>query len=141
MIVGIGIDLTPVARLWQSYERYQQRFLKHVLTPAEQAEFAKRLATGGAQTYLAGRWAAKEAAMKALGTGWDQGVGFRQVEVLGAQQDKGTSCPVLSFRGKAAQMASALGVSKIWVSITHSADDAIAQVIFEKLDGPPAEKI
>lgn len=133
MIVGIGIDLTPVARIWQSYERYQERFLRHVLTEPEQAEFRKRLGTGSAKTYLAGRWAAKEAAMKALGTGWDQGVGFRQVEVVGAQPDKGTSCPVMSFRGKAATIAAALGVQKIWVSITHSETDAIAQVIFEKI--------
>ncbi|MGH7143475.1 MAG: holo-ACP synthase [Planctomycetota bacterium] len=138
MIAGIGIDLTPVARLWQSYERYRERFLKHVLTDREQAEFARRSATGGAKTYLAGRWAAKEAAMKALGTGWDQGVGFRQVEVLGVQPDKGTSCPALTFHGKAAQIAARMEVSRAWVSISHSADDAIAQVILEKLDAPAA---
>ena len=124
MIVGTGIDLVEIARIQESVERYGSRFLDRVFTAAEQAYcMARRTA---AQS-LAARFAAKEAAAKALGTGISRGVTWREIEVVRAAG----SAPSLRFHGRAAEIAARLGVVRSAVSLTHSAALAVASVVLE----------
>ena len=124
MIVGLGIDVAEVKRIAAVIESQKERFLRRVYTLDEVAyceQFKNRY-----ERY-AGRFAVKEAAMKALGTGWSRGVRWVDVEVV---RLRGGS-PTLSLKGEAKKIADALGVKNIAVSITHTADQAVAQVIFE----------
>ncbi len=124
MIVGLGVDIAEVARIQAAIERHGQTFLRRVYAPAE-IEYCERYKNKYER--YAGRFAAKEAAMKALGTGWSHGV--RWVDVQVARQKGGRPAIVLS--GEAAQVAERLGVKHIALSITHTAAQAFAQVIFE----------
>jgi len=113
-----------VHRIQAVIESQKERFLRRVYTPAEAAyceQFKNKY-----ERY-AGRFAVKEAAMKALGTGWSRGVRWVDLEVV---RQRG-SRPTLVLRGEARKIADALGVKNIAVSITHTADQALAQVIFE----------
>jgi holo-[acyl-carrier protein] synthase len=124
MIVGMGIDVAEVKRLQSVIESQQSRFLRRVFTLDEVAyceQFKNKF-----ERY-AGRFAAKEAAMKALGTGWSRSVRWVDVEVI--RQPGGR--PTISLKGEARKIADALGVKNIALSITHTADQAIAHVIFE----------
>jgi holo-[acyl-carrier protein] synthase len=124
MIVGMGIDVAEVKRIATVIESQKDRFLQRVYTPAEVAyceQFKNRY-----ERY-AGRFAAKEAAMKALGTGWSRGVRWVDLEVV---RERGGR-PTLALKGEAKKIAEALGVKNVAVSITHTAEQAIAQVIFE----------
>ncbi len=124
MIVGLGIDVAEVKRIQAVIEAQRERFLRRVYTPDEVAyceQFKNKY-----ERY-AGRFAVKEAAMKALGTGWSHGVRWVDVEVV---RQKGGR-PTLALKGEAKKIAAALGVKNIAVSITHTADQAFAQVIFE----------
>jgi len=124
MIVGMGIDVAEVERIRVVIESQTERFLHRVYTENEIAyceQFKNKF-----ERY-AGRFAAKEAAMKALGTGWSHGVRWRDVEVV---RERGGR-PGLSLKGEAKKIADALGVKHIALSITHTADQAIAHVIFE----------
>ena len=124
MIVGMGIDIAEVKRIAAVIESQKERFLRRVYTLEEVAyceQFRNRY-----ERY-AGRFAAKEAAMKALGTGWSNGVRWVDLEVV---RERGGR-PTLSLKGEAKKIADALGVKNIAMSITHTADQAIAQVIFE----------
>ncbi|MGB2634325.1 MAG: holo-ACP synthase [Candidatus Acidiferrum sp.] len=124
MIVGMGIDVAEVKRIAAVIESQKERFLRRVYTLDEVAyceQFKNRY-----ERY-AGRFAAKEAAMKALGTGWSNGVRWVDLEVV---RERGGR-PTLSLKGEAKKIADALGVKNIAMSITHTADQAIAQVIFE----------
>jgi holo-[acyl-carrier protein] synthase len=124
MIVGLGIDVAEVKRIGAVIESQKERFLRRVYTQDEVAyceQFRKRY-----ERY-AGRFAVKEAAMKALGTGWSRGVRWVDVEVVRHRGGR----PMLALKGKAKIIADALGVKNIVVSITHTAEQAIAQVIFE----------
>ena len=124
MIVGMGIDVAEVERIRAVIESQKERFLHRVYTDKEIAyceQFKNKF-----ERY-AGRFAAKEAAMKALGTGWSRGVRWRDVEVV---RERGGR-PSLSLKGEAKKIADALGVEHIALSITHTADQAIAHVIFE----------
>ena len=124
MIVGTGIDIAEVPRIRQSIERFGARFLERVFTPGE-----IRYCDSKANRFerYAARFAAKEAAMKALGTGWNHGVRWRDCEVT--RQPGGR--PTIVFHGKAAEFASKLGVKNAALSLTHTADQAFAQVILE----------
>src|ERR1700678_1129447 len=103
MIIGSGIDLIEIARIKHSVDRYGSRFLNRVYTPSEQAYcLSKRNATES----FAARFAAKEAAAKALGTGISHGVSWLEIEVVRAPSGK----PSLRLHGRAAQIASRLGV-------------------------------
>lgn len=124
MIVGTGIDIVEVPRLASAIGRYGERFLRRVFTEAEIAYCDSKL--NRAERYAA-RFAAKEAALKAIGTGWKKGVGWREVEV---QRDSGGR-PTISFTGIAAQFAARLGVRRASLSLSHTAEHAIAQVILE----------
>jgi holo-[acyl-carrier protein] synthase len=124
MIVGMGIDIAEVKRIGAVIESQKERFLRRVYTPDEVAyceQFRNRY-----ERY-AGRFAAKEAAMKALGTGWSNGVRWVDLEVVRERSGR----PTLSLKGEAKKIADALGVKNIAISITHTAEQAIAQVIFE----------
>ena len=124
MIVGIGIDVAEVKRIRAVIESQGARFLRRVFTPDEVAyceQFKNKY-----ERY-AGRFAAKEAGMKALGTGWSRGVRWVDVEVVRHHGAR----PTLELKGEARKIADRLGVKRVAVSITHTVEQAIAQVIFE----------
>jgi holo-[acyl-carrier protein] synthase len=124
MIVGLGIDVAEVKRIGEVIEAQKERFLRRVYTPDEVAyceQFRNRY-----ERY-AGRFAVKEAAMKALGTGWSRGVRWVDVEVVRQRGGR----PVLALKGEARRIADTMGVKNIAISITHTAEQAFAQVIFE----------
>jgi holo-[acyl-carrier protein] synthase len=124
MIVGTGVDITETARIEQALQRHGERFSKRLYTPQEIAyceQFKNR-----AERFAA-RFAAKEAAFKALGTGWREGVRWLDAEVTHQPSGK----PELVLTGRAAEIARALGVTRTAVSLSHSNHYAIAQVIFE----------
>ena len=124
MIVGMGTDLIEVERIRQTVDRYGDKFLRRVYTERESAyamskrNFAER---------LAGRFAVKEAGMKAIGTGWRRGVTWRDFEVINEPGGR----PTLRLMGAAGRIAQEFGVRRISVSITHTAAMAMAVVILE----------
>jgi holo-[acyl-carrier protein] synthase len=124
MIVGSGIDLVEIKRIHHSIERYGQRFLDRVYTAAEQAYCLHKRKS--AESFAA-RFAAKEAGAKALGTGISQGVNWLEIEV--ARQPGGR--PTLRFHGRAAEFAARLGAARAALSITHTAELAMASVVLE----------
>lgn len=124
MIVGTGIDIAEVHRIRQSIERFGARFLERIFTEAEMRYCDSK--ANRTERYAA-RFAAKEAAMKALGTGWNYGVRWRDCEV--ARQPGGR--PTMHFHGKAGEFAAKLGVKNTALSISHTEEQAIAQVILE----------
>jgi holo-[acyl-carrier protein] synthase len=124
VIVGIGIDVAEVKRIRAVIESQGERFLRRVFTPDEVAyceQFKNKY-----ERY-AGRFAAKEAGMKALGTGWSRGVRWVDVEVVRHHGGR----PILELKGQARKIADRLGVKHVALSITHTVEQAIAQVIFE----------
>lgn len=122
MILGIGTDLVAVPRVEEVLSRHRQRFLDRVFTPAEQADCLGRARPA---MHLAARLAAKEAAMKALGTGWGLGVRWQDVEVR-----SGTATPpTLRLAGSARVHAEARGIRQAMVSLSHDGDYAIAVVV------------
>ena len=124
MIVGMGIDVAEVPRIRAVIEGQGERFLRRVYTLDEVAyceQFKNKY-----ERY-AGRFAAKEAAMKALGTGWRRGVRWVDFEVV---REKGGR-PTIRLDGEAKKIAEELGVKRIALSITHTEAQALAQVIFE----------
>lgn len=124
MIVGTGIDLAEVDRIAAAIERFGDRFLRRVFTEAEMRYCDSK---ANRMERYAGRFAAKEAAMKAVGTGWRGGVAWTDFEVRREPGGK----PTMSFHGKAAEFASKLGVKNVALSITHTKDMAMAMVILE----------
>ncbi len=124
MIVGTGIDIAEVPRIAQAVERYGQRFLQRVFTDAEIRYCDSK--ANRIERYAA-RFAAKEAAMKALGTGWNHGVRFRDVEVCRSPGSR----PTIVFHGRAAEFAARLGAVHASLSLSHTSAQAIAQVILE----------
>jgi holo-[acyl-carrier protein] synthase len=124
MIVGTGIDITEVPRIAAAIERFGERFLNRVYT---QKEIAYCQPKKNAVERFAARFAAKEAAMKAIGTGLRQGVTWRDVEV--GREPGGR--PTIIFCGKAAEFAARLGAKRVHLSITHSEQAAIASVVLE----------
>jgi len=124
MIVGTGVDLAETARIEQVLGRHGERFSKRIFTPGEIAyceKFKNR-----AERYAA-RFAAKEAAFKALGTGWGAGVRWLDVEVTHLESGK----PKLVLSGRAEEVARKLGVARMEVSISHADRYVVAQVVFE----------
>ena len=124
MIVGTGIDIAEVPRVGQSIERFGERFLRRVFTE-EEIRYCDSKANR-VERYAA-RFAAKEAAMKALGTGWNRGVRWRDIEVLRQPGSR----PTIRFHGVAAEFAARLGTKNIALSISHTPEHAIANVILE----------
>src|SRR5580765_1075861 len=124
MIVGTGIDIAEVPRIRHSIERFGNRFLERIFTAGEMRYCDSK--ANRIERYAA-RFAAKEAAMKALGTGWNHGVRWRDIEV--SRQPGGR--PTITFHGKAAEFAARLGTGHVALSLSHTAEQAIAQVILE----------
>src|SRR3989454_12610409 len=124
MIVGLGVDITEVERVRGAIERQGERFLKRLYTAKERAYCEK---FKNKYERYAGRFAVKEAAMKALGTGWSRGVRWVDIEILRRQGSR----PMLELKGEARKIADRLGVKNIAISITHTSRQAMAQVIFE----------
>lgn len=124
MIVGLGLDIEEIERVEQVLTRRGDAMLRRLYTAREVAycESHKKKF----ERYAA-RFAAKEAAMKALGTGWRRGVRWRDIEVVNAPSGK----PTLRLEGVARQIADSLRVRNISLTITHSGNLAVAEVIFE----------
>jgi holo-[acyl-carrier protein] synthase len=124
MIVGTGIDIAEVPRIAQAIERFGERFLRRIFTEGEIRYCDSK--ANRVERYAA-RFAAKEAAMKALGTGWNHGVRWRDCEVVRMPGGR----PTMTFHGKAAEFAAKLGTKNIALSLTHTKEQAMAQVILE----------
>jgi holo-[acyl-carrier protein] synthase len=124
MILGIGSDLAEVDRIRSSIARYGDRFLQRVYTERERA-YALRKANSAER--FAARFAAKEAGMKAIGTGWRAGVTWKDFEVVNERSGQ----PTLRLTGVAHRTATSLGVERISISLTHTAETAFAVVILE----------
>src|SRR2546421_7108863 len=124
MIVGLGVDIAEVDRVRGAIGRQGERFLKRLYTAKERAYCEK---FKNKYERYAGRFAVKEAAMKALGTGWSRGVRWIDIEVSRRQGSR----PMLELKGEARKIADQLGVKNIAMSITHTSKQAMAQVIFE----------
>jgi holo-[acyl-carrier protein] synthase len=124
VIVGTGVDLAEVDRIRAAIERYGPRFVKRVFTPREIAYVERK--ANRFERYAA-RFAAKEAAMKAIGTGWRGGVRWQDFEVTNLRSGR----PTLEFHGVAASVAERLGVKAVSLSLTHTASTAMALVILE----------
>src|SRR5208282_4086476 len=124
VIVGLGLDIAEIDRITAALTRHGAAILERLYTPTEVAYCEKH--KNKFERYAA-RFAAKEAAMKALGTGWSNGVRWRDIEVVRAASGK----PSLHLEGKAKELAVKLGVKNIALTITHSGNLALAQVIFE----------
>jgi holo-[acyl-carrier protein] synthase len=124
LIVGLGLDLAEIDRIGAAIERHGRPILERLYTPQEIAYCETH--ENRIERYAA-RFAAKEAAMKALGTGWRLGVRWRDIEVRKEPSGK----PTLNLDGVARQIADRLGVKNISLTITHSGNLALAEVIFE----------
>jgi holo-[acyl-carrier protein] synthase len=124
VIVGLGLDIAEIDRIEAALSRHGAPILERLYTPAEVAYCESFRAKF--ERY-AGRFAAKEAAMKALGTGWRSGIRWRDIEVIREPGGK----PSLRLHGVAGQVAERLGVKNISLTITHSGNLALAEVIFE----------
>ena len=124
MIAGIGVDLVDIARVNKLLDAKGERALRRLFT-AEEVAYA--LSRPLPAQHLAARLAAKEAAFKALsGNALARGIGWREIEVV-----RGALGPTLALRGRAAERAAELGVTTIWVSLTHTATTAGAMVVLE----------
>ena len=124
MIVGTGVDLAEVPRVRHLIERYGRRFIERVYTPAEIA-YVERKANRFER--FAARFAAKEAGMRAIGTGWKFGVTWQDFEVANLPSGK----PTLRLHGVAARVAEKLGVRHISLSLTHTTEYGLAHLILE----------
>jgi holo-[acyl-carrier protein] synthase len=122
MIVGIGIDIAEITRIKRLLDR--EGFAEKVFTPSELAFSEKHSAP---ETSLAGRFAAKEAVMKALGTGWAKGVSWHDIVISHDEAGK----PSVELSGQAGRIADELGAAGIFISISHTGDYAVAQAVAE----------
>ena len=124
MILGTGIDLVHISRIEEALNRLGAKFRDRIFT---EAEIGYCEAKGSRYESYAARFAAKEAAMKALGTGWSSGVGWREIEVVSPDNGR----PTIRLTGGALRHFEQMGGSTVHVSISHSDDLAIAQVLIE----------
>lgn len=129
MIVGIGTDLAEIDRIEETIQRFGDRFLNRVYTQRER-QYALRKKNSAER--FAARFAAKEAGMKAIGTGWRRGVTWQDFEVVNEPSGR----PTLRLSGVAADFAARLGVKRISLSLTHTAKMAMAVVILEDAGTP-----
>lgn len=130
-VVALGLDLVQIDRLAEMLERRGDRLLERLFTDAERAYCDRRKRRA---THYAGRFAVKEAVMKALGTGWAQGVRWRDIEVV---RQPGRA-PELALHGASARIARERGIARIHITITHDAGLAAAVAVAESEPGPVA---
>ncbi len=126
-IVGIGLDITEIARLTEAYERRGERLLERLFTDGERAYCERRKLRF---VHYAGRFAVKESVMKLLGTGWARGVRWKDIEVARAPG----RAPELLLHGVAAEIARARGITRTHIAITHDAGVASAVAIGESIE-------
>ncbi len=124
MIIGIGIDIVSIDRL-QTALKGTHSMEQKLFTP-EEIRFCN--SRKNQYQHFGGRFAAKEAALKALGTGWSEGISWQDVEITDG--DRGE--PILTFHAKAQEVFAKLGAQTTWLSITHSPEHAVAVVVLEK---------
>lgn len=124
MIVGLGLDIIEIERIRSALDRWGDRIVHKVFTGPE---IERWQAVGSGPSRLAGRFAAKEAAMKALGVGWGPSAGWRDFEIINDNSGR----PLLSMTGSAADTAGRLGVQRTHLSISHSERSACAVVVLE----------
>jgi holo-[acyl-carrier protein] synthase len=124
VIVGLGVDMEEISRLGEVIKRHGKIFLERIFTPAEIAYCERH--RDPVERYAA-RFAAKEATMKALGTGWGKGVRWRDIEVTRLPGGR----PTIVLHGVAGKHAERMGARHISLSITHSGNFALAEVILE----------
>ncbi len=129
MIVGIGVDIAETERFEKIYARFGERIAQRILTANELREFDRR---NNPATYLATRFAAKEAAAKALGTGFGSSVGYKSIEVANDRYGK----PMLHFSKEASQLAHQKQVENVFVSLSDEKHYVVAMVILEGQDSP-----
>ena len=122
MIVGLGTDIIEIVRIGQMIERHGELFLNRVYTDGEIRYCQRRRES---YQHFAGRWAAKEAVMKTLGTGWTRGVGWQDVEVCSAK----TGQPSIQIHGSARDLTNRLGIDEILITISHCRAYATATAI------------
>jgi holo-[acyl-carrier protein] synthase len=125
MVLGLGTDLMETRRVQESIDRYGDRFLERIFTAGEIA-YCQRKKKNAAESFAA-RFAAKEAGAKALGTGISRGVSWKEFEV----RREASGRPTLHLSGRAAELAEAMGVRRVQLSLTHSRDLALAVVVAE----------
>jgi holo-[acyl-carrier protein] synthase len=125
MVLGLGTDLIETKRVQESIERYGERFLERIFTEGEIA-YCMRKRKNAAESFAA-RFAAKEAGAKALGTGISRGVSWKEFEVRREVSGR----PTLHLSGRAAELAEAMGVRRVQLSLTHSRELALAVVVAE----------
>lgn len=118
-VLGIGTDITECLRIAQMIERHGELFVDRVYTPEEIRYCQQRKQ---ATQHFTGRWAAKEAVLKAIGTGWRQGISWRDVEVRNERGGK----PTIVLRGGAKEVAEHLGIAEVLISISHCRSHATA---------------
>jgi holo-[acyl-carrier protein] synthase len=123
-ILGTGIDITECLRIAQMIERHGELFITRVYTDLEIEYCTTRKA---ATQHYAGRWAAKEAVLKALGTGWRRGIGWRDIEI----RNDAKGAPTVHLRAGARDVMESAGIRKLHVSISHCRSFAVAHVIAE----------
>ncbi|WP_461209526.1 holo-[acyl-carrier-protein] synthase [Desulfocurvus sp. DL9XJH121] len=126
MIVGLGLDVVEVDRIERALEKFGDRFLGRVLTDLERDQMR-----GNPVRYVAVRFAAKEAASKALGTGFSNGVFFGNIEIRRQESGK----PELFFLGEAQDVFRSLGAARALISLTHGRDTAAAVVVLDSEAG------
>ena len=126
-VVGIGTDIIECLRIAQMIERHGELFINRVFTPQEiQYCQSRKLAT----QHFAGRWAAKEAILKAIGTGWRRGISWRDIEVRNEPGGK----PVVALRGGARDVIENLSIGQVLVSISHCRSHATAYALALGID-------
>ena len=128
MIVGIGMDIIEIDRIAQAYKRHGASFLHKILAPHEIAWLPEQQESTRFTEYVAARFAAKEAAVKALGTGFTAGINFHSIIIASHPSGK----PELILQHKAQEYATSLGVTSTRISITHTKNTAAAVVVLER---------
>lgn len=123
-IIAHGVDLVENARIGRSLEEHGNRFIDRIFTPGEAAYCRDARPPRDVERYAA-RFAAKEAAFKALGTGWSSGIAWTDVEVV----LEASGAPSVKLTRRAAEIAKALGIARLHVSLSHTSTHAIASVI------------
>ena len=127
-IIGIGLHLIELARVERSLHRFGEHFLHRILTETECESVPRPLHTSRCISHVAARFAAKEAAVKALGTGFAQGIGPHDIAV----RNDALGRPELVLSGRAEERAGKLGVRTLHLTLTHTRDNAAAVVILEE---------
>ena len=121
-IIGIGTDITECLRIARMIERHGELFINRVYTPVEISYCQSR---AQATQHFTGRWAAKEAVLKALGTGWRRGIAWRDIEI----RNEASGQPVVAVRGGVKEVVEQLGITKLLVSISHCRTHATAYAV------------